>query len=355
MNGVRKVSELIMKPGRTIIVTETDAANYKWVDIPDGTIRVNPETGAASVKLLGQSDWVPLVVQADNTSLMAIGRMTVRQLFWCAEVVSSKVTLLHEPVEAAAVLVVVNGVTWNLGPTEDYEVDVETKEITFHTALPAGATSKIVVVYEYVVGTAQNPGETLTEIITNHVANVSNPHVVTKAQIGLGNVTNDPAVKKIAESTDNALVRFDGPTGALVQDSLATLDDTGAMSLPYVNATSGMTIGGKPVSVIKPVAFVLSQPQNNEVSPRYVIMENLKATLIEVRCNTPPTATITVKLYKIVGASTSELASFSVSSAVTSFDMTDADLTSGDAICAGISGNANNVAGMTFQVLAQTR
>ena len=37
--GVRKVSELIIQNGRALIITEEDANNLSWEDIPNGTLK----------------------------------------------------------------------------------------------------------------------------------------------------------------------------------------------------------------------------------------------------------------------------------------------------------------------------
>lgn len=58
---------------------------------------------------------------------------------------------------------------------------------------------------------------------------------------GAGNV-NGPA-----SSTDNAVVRFDGTTGKLVQNSLITVDDSGSQSLPagqQINIGTTIKLGG---------------------------------------------------------------------------------------------------------------
>ena len=52
-----------------------------------------------------------------------------------------------------------------------------------------------------------------------HTDRVDNPHSVTKAHVGLGNVTNDKQIKAINSSTDNNLVTFDGTSGDEVKDS----------------------------------------------------------------------------------------------------------------------------------------
>lgn len=55
---------------------------------------------------------------------------------------------------------------------------------------------------------------------------------INNATVGLGNVTNSAQVKKIASSTDNAIVRFDGTTGDAIQNGLATIDDNGSINIP---------------------------------------------------------------------------------------------------------------------------
>jgi hypothetical protein len=68
-------------------------------------------------------------------------------------------------------------------------------------------------------------------------------HGLTAADIGLGNVTNNAQVRKITSSTNNAVVRWDGATGDLVQDSLMILSDTGSPNIP---AGQTYNVGGVP-------------------------------------------------------------------------------------------------------------
>ncbi len=53
-----------------------------------------------------------------------------------------------------------------------------------------------------------------------------------KQDLSLDNVTNDAQVKKIASSTDNAVMRWDGTSGDTPQDSLITVDDNGSINIP---------------------------------------------------------------------------------------------------------------------------
>jgi hypothetical protein len=70
------------------------------------------------------------------------------------------------------------------------------------------------------------------------IVKVSTPKTVIK----LGKRTLDGNASGPASSTDNAIVRFDGATGKLLQSSLATLDDAGNIATPG-------TVDGRDVSV----------------------------------------------------------------------------------------------------------
>lgn len=65
--GVRKVNETITQEGRALVLTEKEANNLLWDDIPVGSIRVNNQTGAWSVKVEGETDWVPGGIKNDGT------------------------------------------------------------------------------------------------------------------------------------------------------------------------------------------------------------------------------------------------------------------------------------------------
>ena len=69
--GIRKVSELITQKGRTLIFTEDEAESLLWSDIPDGSLKINPITGLMSVKLEGESGWVPAGIKNDGTISIA--------------------------------------------------------------------------------------------------------------------------------------------------------------------------------------------------------------------------------------------------------------------------------------------
>lgn len=65
--GVRKVNETITQDGRALIITEKQADELLWNDIPVGSIRINTQNGTWSTKIEGQSDWVPGGIKNDGT------------------------------------------------------------------------------------------------------------------------------------------------------------------------------------------------------------------------------------------------------------------------------------------------
>jgi hypothetical protein len=79
--------------------------------------------------------------------------------------------------------------------------------------------------------------------ITNHVANVSNPHVVTKTQVGLGNVTNDSQLTRAAGDF-STFANKATPVGAdvlLIEDSAAAGAKKNIAVSTLLGAGSGYT------------------------------------------------------------------------------------------------------------------
>lgn len=58
-----------------------------------------------------------------------------------------------------------------------------------------------------------------------------------------GNPLTDLLISVIGSSTDNALVRWDGATGKLVQDSGATLSDAGLLTVEDISINDDLTVG----------------------------------------------------------------------------------------------------------------
>ena len=69
--GVRKVGENILLDGRAIIVTEEDDTKVPWEDIPNGSLKINPVNGFMSVKLEGETTWIPCGLKNDGTICIA--------------------------------------------------------------------------------------------------------------------------------------------------------------------------------------------------------------------------------------------------------------------------------------------
>jgi hypothetical protein len=90
-----------------------------------------------------------------------------------------------------------------------------------------------------VVPTSLQQGE-LAVNITDKKLWVGNAATTPVQLLGAG-VTGD--VVGPASATDNAVARFDATTGKLIQNSLVTVSDTGAISAPVDASISGLTVG----------------------------------------------------------------------------------------------------------------
>jgi hypothetical protein len=90
-----------------------------------------------------------------------------------------------------------------------------------------------------VVPTTLQQGE-LAVNITDKKLWVGNAATTPVQLLGAG-VTGD--VVGPASATDNAISRFDATTGKLIQNSLVTVSDTGAISAPVDASISGLTVG----------------------------------------------------------------------------------------------------------------
>lgn len=93
--GVRKVSELITQHGRTLIISEEDASKLSWEDIPVSTLKVNPNTGVISVKLEGQTDWVPAGIKNDGTISLVKDSKIVTENYTIASVDTANKTFSY--------------------------------------------------------------------------------------------------------------------------------------------------------------------------------------------------------------------------------------------------------------------
>lgn len=127
-----------------------------------------------------------------------------------------------------------------------------------------------------------------------------------------------------ASSTDNALARFDGITGKIVQNSVVTVDDTGVM------AGSGKAVYANSVfaEITSPVAPVANQIIDTVTSPGTGTTAAVRGVALATSCNSYSTtsssyATVTDQIVilstngrpveiKLIGASTSSPSSIGV-------------------------------------------
>ena len=79
--GIRKVGEHILAPKRALIVTDKNKSQYKWNEIPDGSLFIDTVTGITSVKLEGESDWVPFGIKNDGTLCIAKDTKLVTEVY----------------------------------------------------------------------------------------------------------------------------------------------------------------------------------------------------------------------------------------------------------------------------------
>ena len=86
--GVRKINENVFQEGRTLIITDKDAANYTFSDLPDGTIKVDTKTGSKQIKIEGESTWVPdpAEIKPDGTVCIIKDAKIVREKFTIHEI-----------------------------------------------------------------------------------------------------------------------------------------------------------------------------------------------------------------------------------------------------------------------------
>ena len=86
-------------------------------------------------------------------------------------------------------------------------------------------------------------GDWSSAIETDHTIKVGTAPAVAEDVLRLddiGGIVGD--VSGPAASTDNAIVRFDGITGKIIQDSLVTIDNAGSISLPAAQTVDGVDI-----------------------------------------------------------------------------------------------------------------
>lgn len=84
--GAKRISELTLIDGRSLIVTEADDSKLKWDEIPVGTIRMTSD-GTPYCKKNGSDKWEPFIAGMSEDDLVAflgsdiISSAEVRALF----------------------------------------------------------------------------------------------------------------------------------------------------------------------------------------------------------------------------------------------------------------------------------
>lgn len=69
--GVRQVNENVIQPGRTLVITNENFNEFDWNNIPNGSLHVDEDTGIISVKLKGETTWVPAGIKDDGTLVIS--------------------------------------------------------------------------------------------------------------------------------------------------------------------------------------------------------------------------------------------------------------------------------------------
>ena len=69
--GVRQVNENVIQPGRALVITNENFNEFDWNNIPDGSLHVDEDTGIISVKLKGETTWVPAGIKDDGTLVIS--------------------------------------------------------------------------------------------------------------------------------------------------------------------------------------------------------------------------------------------------------------------------------------------
>lgn len=67
VRGVKKVNENIIQEGRSLVINEKDDSLLNMARIPDGSIKMDPQTGELYGKFGDVEHWVPLILKPDGT------------------------------------------------------------------------------------------------------------------------------------------------------------------------------------------------------------------------------------------------------------------------------------------------
>jgi hypothetical protein len=190
----------------------------------EGDLTVNGTTTSINTANLDVED-VNILVNKNGTDLTAEGAgLTVERPLGNAgfQFDSTLASYFKLGLNSQLREVIVNGVAQIVGGIKDFISGLKSDSINEST-LNAGVTVDGVLIKDGLVdgrdvsvdGTAQD----------NHIASTSNPHSVTKAQVGLGNVTDDAQLKRAAADFNSFTEKLsvDNDDLILIEDSAASL------------------------------------------------------------------------------------------------------------------------------------
>lgn len=97
--GVRQVGENVIQPGRALVITNENYDEFDWNHIPNGTLHVDEETGVISVKLKGETTWVPAGIKDDGTLVISRDTQLCDEVFTVTNPNSSETEFIYENAE----------------------------------------------------------------------------------------------------------------------------------------------------------------------------------------------------------------------------------------------------------------
>ena len=354
MRGVKYISELVMKAGRTIIVTETNDANLVWADIPNGTLRINPTTGAMSQKIEGFETWQALTDLSQLSELSQhLSRtnnphsVTKEQLGLGNVTNNASLKKITSSIDNQ--LIRWDGTTGDSVQGSQVVVD-DTGKIDANGGMISRATITV---------TSGNVAVSAGNIAAS--GNVGGNKLVSQAgfdgeistadsAIDIGKTGKSVAAEsslKLHSSTYGAgTSHYDvkiAATGGAATSGQGTL----TIDAAAVNIAGTLAIGGKQVAnaLNKSISFTFGYPADNEKSHIYVCPAAMKIAKCEFRCQEAPSASTTFNLYK----NGQSIYSFSTSAASYTSGTLDISLAAGDAIYVQIgASNSIGIASVQF-------
>lgn len=154
----------------------------------------------------------------------------------------------------------------------------------------SGNTAGVFTYGPWVKMTNSNDLGAVSKIINDHIANKSNPHDVTKAQVGLGSVANldqSKAIKSITRSgTTFTATALDGTTTTFTQQDnnttydIATSSTDGLMSKSDKAKLDGVAAGAdvSPIKTVKVNGIALTPDSNKAVNVTYPVFAGATAS-----------------------------------------------------------------------------